>query len=120
LRVVDLSVAALIGFASVGAIAVWNPVQLSVQAQAYSEQASLTDYLMHVVSGLGLPWLQQASPNAICSSLLSYSNSSLQVSAEGRDFVCSTGPPAGVQSASIVLQFPRGNLSLLAWRQGKQ
>jgi hypothetical protein len=120
LKFLDLAVAALIGFGSVAAMGVWNPEQLSAQGTLYSKQASMQEYLETIPSRLGLPWLQQASPDAICSALLPFSNLTIQVSASGRDFVCTVGPPANVPSASIVLMFPRGNLSLSAWQPERQ
>jgi len=120
MRVLDLSVATLIGLASVSSMAAWNPGQLLAQGQVYSDQASLRQYLSALTSKLGLPWLHTSTPNDVCNGLVPYSNSSVQISAYWRNYRCSTGPPQGVQAATLVLQFPEGNLTLEAWRPGKQ
>ncbi|MDG6900887.1 MAG: hypothetical protein JRM80_02885 [Nitrososphaerota archaeon] len=119
MKALDLSVAALIGFSSIASMAAWNPNQLSAEGRLYTEQASLQDYLLTAVGDLGLPWLQRASPGAICAALVPFSNSSLQVSARGRYFVCTTGPPPGVPMASVTIQLAGGNLTLQAWQLGK-
>lgn len=116
MRVLDLSVAALIGITSVATMAVCNPAPLEAQGRSYVEEASMREYLLSVVSNLTLPWLHSAGPGAVCESLADFSNSSIQVSAEGRGFLCSTGPPPGVPAVSIVLQFSEGNMTLRAWR----
>jgi hypothetical protein len=120
MKVLDLSVAALIGLASVASMAAWNPNQLLAQGQNYSDQASMKEYLASVTSRLGLPWLHTSTPDDVCSALVPFANSSIEVSAEWRNFRCSTGPPPGAQAATITLQFPEGNLTLTAWRPEKQ
>jgi hypothetical protein len=119
-KVLDITVAALIGLSSVAAMAAWNPNQLLAEGNLYSEQASMTEYLATVTSRLGVPWLQTASPDDVCAALVPFSNSSIQVSAQGRNFLCSTLPPPSVPQASITLQLAKGNLTLQAWRPGKQ
>lgn len=117
MRLMDICVAVMIGLSSVAAMLALNPNQLSEQGSVYREQASLSDYLLFVASTTGLPWLHLASPDSVCSAMLSFSNSTVQVSAEGRNFLCSTRPTADVPISSLILVFPEGNLTLLAWRR---
>jgi hypothetical protein len=120
MKILDLSVATMIGLASLGSMVAWNPNQLSAQGQLYSDQSSLKEYLASVTSRLGLPWLHTSSREEVCSALDSFSNSSIEVSAEWRGYRCSTGPPTDAASAYIILEFPEGNVTLTAWRPGRQ
>jgi len=115
MKVLDLSVAAMIGLASVASMAVWNPSQFLAQGRLYSEQASMKEYLSSVVSILGVAWLHTASPDRLCAALLLFSNSTVRVTARGGIVSCSTGPPPGAPTATVTLQFPEGNLTLQAW-----
>ena len=120
MRLLDLSVATLIGLSSVTALAAWNPNQLVMERRYFSEQASLRDFLATVISTVGMPWFHRSSPDAICAVLLSLSNSTVQLSAEGRNYLCLIGPPDGVPKSSLTLVFPEGNLTLLAWQLARQ
>ena len=120
MRVVDVSVAAVIGLATIASMAVWNPSQLEVQGQAYSNQASMEEYLSAVVSSLGVPWLHRATPSDVCDALSPFSNATIEVSASWREYRCSIGPPPGTLTAVDTLRFPEGNLTLIAWRPGRQ
>jgi hypothetical protein len=116
MRLLDVSVAALIGFSSIAVLVALNPTQLSEQGRVYLEQASLRDYLLSIVSARGVPWLHRASPDSICAAMLSFSNATLQVSAEGRNYICTTRPQTVVAIGILTLNFPDGDLTLLAWR----
>lgn len=119
MRLIDVCVASLIGLSSVAVLAAWSPYQLREQGRLYAEQASLHDLLVSLVSTLGVPWLHGASPDALCAALLSYSNSTLLLSAEGRGFLCSTPPQGDLPHSSLTLVFPEGNVTLLAWQLAK-
>ncbi len=116
MRIVDVSVGALIGLSSMALLAAWNPYPLANQAHFYVAQASLRDYLTQIVSTQGVAWFQRASPDAVCEALSSYSNSSVRVSAAGKDFLCFTGPPQGIPAATLTLELPTGTLTLEAWQ----
>ena len=120
MKVLDLSVATIIGLASVASMVAWDPSQLLAQGRLYSEQASMKEYLSSMVSTMGIAWLHTASPEELCVALARFSNSSLQVGARGRSFSCSAGPPPGVPSATLTLHFPEGNLTLQAWPTERQ
>jgi hypothetical protein len=112
---VDLSVATLIGLSSMTAMMVWNPNQFAAQGRLYSEQASMQDRLTSVLSSLGVAWLHSATPSAICAALLAMSNATVELSAAGRGYICSTGPPSETPNASLTLEFAEGDLTLRAW-----
>jgi len=116
LRFLDISAALLIAVSSITALVVWNPSSLASNSSRYASEASLRDYLTRIVSSLGVVYLQNSSPEDLCSSLLLFSNSTVRVSALGPTFECSTLPAEGSPSAELELEFAKGSLTLLAWQ----
>jgi hypothetical protein len=116
LRYIDVSVAAIIGLASVASLAVWSPYSFEDGIVLYTRQASLQDYLTGVVAALGVPWFQRTSPSSICGALSSYSNSTIEVTAVVNGLACAPPPSLGAPSANLTIDVGSERVTLQAWQ----
>lgn len=119
MRVLDVSVAAVIGLSSVAVLIGWSPYSLVANSQLYSREASLGDYLTTIVSTRGVAWFQRSNFTALCSTVSGYSNSTVKVSAEEGDLQCNPGPPSGAAFAALTIELAIGDVTLEAWQVGE-
>ena len=115
-----MAVAGLIGVSSIASFMVWNPQAQSQAAEDLLDRARLRHVLADYVSAEGLPWLQRASPQEICSRLLTYSNATLSLSAVVDSVPCEVLPAAGQREVNMTLDLGSRMVVLLAWSSGEQ
>jgi hypothetical protein len=118
-RLLDLATAGVIGAASILAILALNPHPYLASASRSSTQADLWDGLTTFIDEHGLYWLEDTSPQAVCSGVASASNSTVTYGASVGSTECGPPPPPGADVVYFDLQLPTREVVLSAWSGGQ-
>ena len=94
-----------------------SPQPNVVAAHQFVESSSLREALLEYVSGQGLPWLQGASDQQICSSLAAASNATVSMSARIGSMSCD--PPPDAAEVTLTIRLRSKLVVLEAWYNAK-
>jgi len=109
----------MIGISSIATLVAWNPSTYDLAAQRSLEQARLRDGLSAVVDRYGLYWLQQSTPDKICTFLSTISNSTVSISATIDGTRCRAYFGPHEIEANLTVRIVSRVLDLESWYTGR-
>lgn len=104
----------MIGVSAISAIAIWNPRVADTSSHRLMLENRLRDRLVSYVDYRGLPWIEQSSPEEICTDLKMQSGS-IVLSAIIDSFSCGPSVPKGAAIMTLGLQLDIRDVTLQAW-----
>ena len=108
--------AAAVGLVAIAVLAAWSPYPFTEASRQYVRQASLQDYLSSLALKQGIPWFQRADMGTVCSTLASYSNSTVVVSALVDGLACGPRPQRVEFQANLSMDLGASRVNLQAWQ----